>query len=98
MPSELQRVAQGLVDCLDQIPEVAGQLQQTAARLRHEAAVIGQLGTDNPVARRNALLLDAAARACEEAAHRALLAPPKARAWALAMVGGTSRHNVQPNP
>lgn len=89
-------MAQGLVDCLDQIPEVAGQLQQTAAHLRHEAAVIGQLGTDNPVARRNALLLDAAARACDEAAHRALLAPPKARAWALAMVGGTSRHNASP--
>ena len=34
MPSELQRVARGLVDCLDEVPAVVAHLQRTAARCR----------------------------------------------------------------
>jgi hypothetical protein len=39
VPSDLQRVAQGLVDCLDQVPRVVALLQRTAARCRENAAL-----------------------------------------------------------
>ncbi|MFK4084637.1 DddA-like double-stranded DNA deaminase toxin [Kribbella sp. NPDC020789] len=81
MPSDLQRVAQGLVDCLDQVPQVVAHLQRTAGRCRENAAIAGQLG-----ATMAAHQLDAAARACDEAAHYLSMAPPKARAWAERLV------------
>jgi hypothetical protein len=60
MPSELQRVARGLVDCFDEIPRVVEQLQRTAVRCRENAQlaliappkargwVEGLLGTPGP--------------------------------------------------
>jgi hypothetical protein len=88
MPSDLQRVAQALVECLDQIPTIVGSLQRRAAQLRQEASMIVDFRSDNPTARHTALQLDAAARACDEAAHLASMVPPKARAWAEQMVSG----------
>jgi hypothetical protein len=77
MPSDLQQIAQGLVECLDQVPAVVAHLQRTAQRCRDNAAYLAQLGARQP-----ALYLDAAARACDEAAHIAAEAAPRGRAWA----------------
>ncbi|TDD59566.1 hypothetical protein E1263_14550 [Kribbella antibiotica] len=85
MPSELQRVARGLVECLDEVPQVLHHLQRTAVRCRENAATAAQGGAT--VA---AHQLDAAARACDAAAHYLSMAPPKARAWADRLVGGGS--------
>jgi hypothetical protein len=85
MPSELQRVARGLVDCFDEIPRVVEQLQRTAVRCRENAqlALIASPGQATVAAQQ----LDAAARACEAAAHYLSMAPPKARGWAEGLVG-----------
>lgn len=98
MPSELQRVAQGLVECIDQVPHLVALLQHTAHDMRQQAAYLAQAAREQPGARIAAMQLDHAARACEEAAHYAAQAPPKAHAWATAMVGGTSPHNVTSSP
>ncbi|MEU0091876.1 hypothetical protein [Kribbella sp. NPDC006257] len=88
MPSDLQRVAQGLVECLDEVPAVVIHLQRTAERCRENAAlaVAASQGRATVAAQQ----LDAAARACEEAAHYLSMAPPKAKAWATRLVGGGS--------
>ncbi|TDW79366.1 hypothetical protein [Kribbella sp. VKM Ac-2566] len=85
MPSELQRVARGLVDCFDEIPRVVDQLVRTAARCRENAqvALIASRGQATVAAQQ----LDAAARACEAAAHYLSMAPPKARGWAEGLIG-----------
>ncbi|MGW5193480.1 hypothetical protein ACWEOO_29810 [Kribbella sp. NPDC004138] len=85
MPSELQRVARGLVDCFDEIPRVVEQLTRTAARCRENAqlALLASRGQATVAAQQ----LDAAARACEAAAHFLSMAPPKARGWAEGLVG-----------
>ena len=85
MPSELQRVARGLVDCFDEIPRVVDQLLRTAARCRENAqvALIASRGQATVAAQQ----LDAAARACEAAAHFLSMAPPKARGWAEGLLG-----------
>jgi hypothetical protein len=87
VPSELQRVAQGLVDCLDEAPRVIAALAYRARVCRDHAALVMQLsgGTATVAAQQ----LDAAARACEAAAHHLSLAPPKARDWAVRLVEGT---------
>lgn len=85
MPSDLQRVARGLVDSLDEVPQVVAHLQRTALRCRENAQVA--LAASHGRATVAAQQLDAAARACEAAAHYLLLAPPKARAWAEALIG-----------
>ncbi|MGH3117769.1 MAG: hypothetical protein ACRDQ2_11805 [Gaiellales bacterium] len=89
MPSELQRVAQGLVDCLDQVPGVVEQLRRTAAWCRQQAAFVADLSGGDAAGRAAVLQLQAAAEACDRAAHYASLAPPKARDWAVSLVGGT---------
>jgi hypothetical protein len=60
------------------------------------AGVIAGFASSNPAAQMAALQLDAAAQACEEAAHRASMAPQSARAWAEQMVAGvrTSGNSV----
>ncbi|MFG1912416.1 hypothetical protein [Kribbella sp. NPDC048928] len=85
MPSELQRVARGLVDCFDEIPRVVDQLMRTAARCRENAqvALIASRGQATVAAQQ----LDAAAQACEAAAHFLSMAPPKARGWAEGLLG-----------
>jgi hypothetical protein len=87
MPSELQRLAQGLVDVLDEVPRVVAYLQRTAQKCRENAAFIGSL-SGNPAARMAALQLDEAAHRCDEAAHYASVAPQRARAWVEQMVSG----------
>lgn len=87
MPSELQRVAQGLVDVLDEIPRVVAYLQRTAQKYRENAAFIAT--ANSTTARIVAMQLDEAARRCDEAAHYAGLAPPRARAWAEQMITGS---------
>jgi hypothetical protein len=87
MPSELQRVAQGLVAALSEIPRVIGYLQRTAQRCREQAGLVGGM-SGNPAAQRAAMQLDEAARRCDEAVHYLSQAPPKARGWAEQMVSG----------
>src|ERR1700704_3038013 len=85
MPSDLQRVARGLVECLDEVPQVVAHLQRTAARCRENAAM--SIAASRGQATTAAMQLDAAAHACEEAAHYLAMAPPKAKAWAERLVG-----------
>src|SRR6266545_3286718 len=97
MPSELQRVAQSLIDVLDEVPRVVAYLQRTAQACRANAALVGSM-SNNPAARMAAVQLDEIARRCEEAAHYASLAPRRARAWAEEMVTGVrvAERNSQP--
>jgi hypothetical protein len=88
MPSDLQRVARGLVDCLDEVPQVVQHLQRTADRCRENAQVA--LTASQGRATVAAQQLDAAARACEAAAHYLSMAPPKAHAWAERLIGDGS--------
>ncbi|NIK58291.1 hypothetical protein [Kribbella shirazensis] len=95
MPSELQRVARGLVDCFDEIPRVVDHLLRTAARCRENAqvALIASRGQATVAAQQ----LDAAARACEAAAHFLSMAPPKARNWAEALTGTSGPSTNRPS-
>ena len=95
MPSELQRVARGLVDCFDEIPRVVDQLLRTAARCRENAqvALIASRGQATVAAQQ----LDAAARACEAAAHYLQMAPPKARGWAEGLTGPPGPSTARPS-
>nr|WP_238356703.1 hypothetical protein [Kribbella italica] len=81
----MQRVARGLVECLDEVPQVVLHLQRTADRCRENAAlaIVASQGRATVAAQQ----LDAAARACEAAAHYLSMAPPKAKAWAERLVG-----------
>jgi hypothetical protein len=93
MASELQRVATELLACIDQIPRMTEFLQRTAQNCRRQAAHIAAFGSTNPSARVAAIQLDAAARACEEAAEYAGRVPLRARGWAEQMVGGVRPAN-----
>jgi hypothetical protein len=95
LPSELQRVARGLVDCFDEIPRVVDHLLRTAARCRENAqvALIASRGQATVAAQQ----LDAAARACEAAAHFLSMAPPKARTWAETLTGTPDRTTNRPS-
>ncbi|WBQ03228.1 DddA-like double-stranded DNA deaminase toxin [Kribbella sp. CA-293567] len=86
MPSDLQLVAQGLVDCLNEVPRLIYALQQRAWICREHAALVVQLSGGR--ATNAAMQLDEAARRCEEAAHYLSMAPPKAHGWAQQMVDG----------
>jgi hypothetical protein len=91
VPSDLQRVARGLVDCLDEVPQVVQLLHRTADRCRENAAVA--IAASHGRATVAAQQLDAAARACEAAAHYLSMAPPKARAWAERLIGDARTTN-----
>jgi len=95
MPSELQRVARGLVDCLDEVPAVVAHLQRTADRCRENAQLALQASHGRATVA--AQQLDAAARACEAAAHYLSMAPPKARAWAERLVGARGPSTNRPS-
>lgn len=88
MPSDLLRVARRLVECLDQVPGVVDHLQRTATRCRENAAVV--IAVSGGRATTAAQQLDAAARACDEAAHYLSMAPPRTRAWAERLIGTPS--------
>jgi hypothetical protein len=91
MPSDLQRVARGLVDCLDEVPQVVLHLQRTADRCRENAALA--IAASHGRATVAAQQLDAAARACEAAAHYLSMAPPKAKSWAERLIGDSRTTN-----
>lgn len=76
------------MECLDQILNMVGYLRRLAVRCREMASVAAD-STGSGSARTAALQFYAAARACDEAAHYAAMAPLAARAWAEQMVGGT---------
>ncbi|MER7245807.1 DddA-like double-stranded DNA deaminase toxin [Kribbella sp. NPDC000426] len=87
MPSELQRVAEQLLGCLNESARAVSYLHDRARKSREAAAWIG--GTsNNPSARMAAMQLDQAARRCEEAAHYLSQADSRARAWVEQMVSG----------
>jgi len=88
MASELQRVATELLACIDQIPRMTDYLERTAHHCREQAAYLAAFGSTNPGARIAAIQLEAAARACEEAAEYVGRVPPRARDWVEQMVGG----------
>lgn len=88
MPSELQRVASELLACIDRIPDMVAYLSRTAARCREQTGYLAQFGSSNPAANTAALQLDAAARACDEAAEYAGRVPLRARCWVEQMVSG----------
>jgi hypothetical protein len=86
VPSELQRITQALLATLAQVPQVVAHLQRTAAWCRQQIGVVHQtFGTTHRDGQDLVLLLDHAARRCDEAAHLLALAPPRARAWAQAL-------------
>ncbi|MEU4194878.1 DddA-like double-stranded DNA deaminase toxin [Kribbella sp. NPDC026611] len=87
MPSELQRVAEQLLACLNEAPRAVGYLHDRARKCREAAAWIGSQ-SNNPSARMAAMQLDDAARRCEEAAHYLSLAEARAKQWVEQMVSG----------
>lgn len=87
MPSELQRVAEQLLACLNEAPRAVGYLHDRARKCREAAAWIGNR-SNNPDARMAAMQLDDAARRCEEAAHYLSQAEARAKQWVEQMVSG----------
>jgi hypothetical protein len=87
LESELQRIARRLVECLDELPKVAGDLREQANWCREKAALVGQLARGDPKGSQIAALLDGAARRCEEAAETCLKAHQPGRDWAMDKVG-----------
>lgn len=87
MTSDLERIAQGLLHYLDANPRLAADLKATAGQCRELAGAVGELTTLIPAAAGSAYHLDAAARACDQAAHLATQATTTGRAWATAAVG-----------
>ncbi|MFF0338358.1 DddA-like double-stranded DNA deaminase toxin [Kribbella sp. NPDC004875] len=91
MPSELQRVAEQLLACLNEAPRAVGYL--------HDRARKGAPATTRIAATQ----LDEAARRCEEAAHYLSQVEARAKQWVEQMVsgirtalGGGSRHGRSP--
>ncbi|MFF1820411.1 DddA-like double-stranded DNA deaminase toxin [Kribbella sp. NPDC058245] len=93
MPSDLQRVATGLVECLNGVPQILRYLEGLAGRCRENAALAAQSGATVP-----AQQLDHAARRCEEAAHYLSRAAPMGRAWAARAIGGSIEGGQHPGP
>jgi hypothetical protein len=94
MPSELQRVAEQLLACLNEAPRAVGYLHDRARKCREAAAWIGNQSS-NPSARVAAMQLDEAARRCEDAAHYLSLAEARAKQWVEQMVSGV--RTVEPS-
>ncbi|MEJ1105458.1 MULTISPECIES: DddA-like double-stranded DNA deaminase toxin [unclassified Kribbella] len=87
MPSELQRVAQQLLDALNQIERIVPYLHERAQKYREAAGRVGST-SNNPSARMAAMQLDEAARRCEEAAHFLTQARQPGIQWVQQMVSG----------
>jgi hypothetical protein len=86
--SELQRVARGLVECLDQTPQVAAELQRTARRCRDNSVRLAQLGRGSAYVSSVPQQFDAASRACDHAAEMVLRARSIGRDWAANLAAG----------
>jgi hypothetical protein len=87
MPSELQRVAQELLDALSQIERIVPYLHERAQKYREAAVWVGNT-SNNPSARIAALQLDEAARRCTEAADFLLQARQPGIQWVHQLVSG----------
>jgi hypothetical protein len=87
MPSELQRVAQQLLDSLNQIERIVPYLHDRARKYREAAGWVGST-SNNPSAQVAAMQLDQAARHCEEAAHFLAQARQPGIQWVQQMVSG----------
>ncbi|WP_433020590.1 DddA-like double-stranded DNA deaminase toxin [Kribbella sp. CA-294648] len=87
MPSELQRVAQELLDTLNQIERIVPYMHDRARKYREAAGWVGST-SNNPSARMAAMQLDEAARRCEEAAHFLTQARDPGIKWVQQMVSG----------
>jgi hypothetical protein len=87
--SEIERIAQGLVASLGEVPAMVDHLRRLAARCREQAFVVSTVTGGSGEGREAALYLDAAARDCDQAAVLAAQASAKARAWAEGTVGGS---------
>jgi hypothetical protein len=90
MASELQQVAQELLDALNQIERIVPYLHDRARKYREGAVWIGSM-SNNQNARMAAMQLDAAARRCEEAAHLLTLAQQPGTQWVSQMVSGVRK-------
>lgn len=90
MSSDLQRVAQGLIDALDQNPRAAAELNYTANQCMELAAQIAELAVILPEAAVAAEYLAQAARDCGEAAQLVASATVVGRTWAVDAVGAAA--------
>ncbi|WP_328988810.1 hypothetical protein OG394_21530 [Kribbella sp. NBC_01245] len=88
MASDLERIAQGLLDYLDQNPRLSADLRNAAGQCMELAAVAGELSVLLPEAAAVAEHLAAAAHACDEAAALSANATTIGRTWAISAVGG----------
>ena len=87
MTSDLQRIAGDLLHYLDANPRLAAELKGAAGQCRELAGAVAELRTLIPAAAASAHYLDAAARACDQAALSAAQATTTGRAWATRAVG-----------
>ncbi|MFC0622789.1 DddA-like double-stranded DNA deaminase toxin [Kribbella deserti] len=88
MPSDLERIAQGLIDYLDANPRMAGELGAAAAECQQLAAEVAELAVMLPEAAAAAEYLQQAANDCGQAAQLSARAAGIGRTWAEAAVGG----------
>lgn len=88
MTSDLERIAQGLIEYLDANPRVAADFSGAAAECQELASQVAELAVLLPEAAGVAQHLQDAANACAEAAHLAAGAAAVGRAWAVDAVGG----------
>jgi len=98
--SDLERIAQGLIDYLDENPRLAADLRNAAGQCLELASLVGELAALLPAAGAAAQYLDSAARACDEAGQLAFHAYGVGRAWATSAVGGggTTTDSSKRNP
>lgn len=89
MSSDLQRIAQGLIDALNENPRAAADLNSAANQCMELAGQIAELAVILPEAAAAAEYLAEAARACGEAGQLVAGATVTGRAWAQDAVGGT---------
>lgn len=87
MSSDLQRVAQGLIDALDQNPRAAADLTSAANQCMDLANQVAELAVILPEAAAAEYLAEAA-RACGEAGQLVAGATSVGRTWAVEAVGG----------
>ncbi|MFC0624549.1 hypothetical protein [Kribbella deserti] len=90
MASDLERIAQGLLDYLEQNPRMSADLRQAAGECQELASLVGELAILLPGAAAAAEHLAAAAHACDEAAALSANATTIGRTWAIAAVGGSA--------
>lgn len=90
MPSDLERIAQGLIDYLDQNPRMSADLRNAGGQCMELASLVGELAVLLPGAAAAAEHLAAAAHACDEAATLSANATTLGRTWAISAVGGAA--------